>query len=82
MSRLGSNPDESPCLYEDHPLLLAPAMQLVNAIPLSVLWVVGDTWVRCDHAKFFIDADVQVDYKHVRQLLIDSGGEAYQWPEL
>lgn len=82
MNKPGSTQDDSLALYDDHPLMLAPAMQLVNAIPLSVLWVVGDTWVRCDRMEYFIDADEQVDYKHVRQLLIDSEGKACQWPEL
>lgn len=82
MSQPESSQDDSLSPYEDHPLMLAPVMQLVNAIPLSVLWVVGDTWVRCDRMEYFIDADVQVDRKHVLQLLIESGGKAYQWAEL
>jgi len=68
-------------LYDDHLLMLAPVMQLVHAIPPSILWVVGDTWVRCKDAEYFIDADEKVGYEHVRRLLIESGGKAEQWPE-
>jgi hypothetical protein len=79
VSQLDSNQADRPDLYDDHPLMLAYALQLVNAIPPSVLWVVGDTWIRCDRGEYFIDADERVDYKRVRQLLIESGGNAYQW---
>lgn len=37
--------------------MFALVMQMVLAIPESILWVVGDTWVRCEHGEYFIGAD-------------------------
>lgn len=70
-----------PTPYDSHPLLLAPVMQMVNAAPESVLWVVGDTWVRCEHGEYFIEADEKVSWKQVYELLLHAQGDAYPWVE-
>jgi len=68
-----------PAPYDSHPLMLAPVMQMVLAIPQSVLWVVGDTWVRCEHGEYFIGADEQVSWGQVYELLLGAQGDAYPW---
>ena len=65
----------------DHPLLLAPALQMVGAIPLSVLWVVGDTWVRCEHGEYFTGADNLATHAQIHELLIKANWDAHQWAE-
>lgn len=70
-----------PAPYDCHPLMLAPVMQMVLAIPESVLWVVGDTWVRCEQGEYFVDDDVKVSWQQVYELLRDSPGDAYPWKE-
>lgn len=70
-----------PAPYDSHPLMLAPVMQMVLAIPESVLWVVGDTWVRCEQGEYFVDDDVKVSWQQVYELLRDSPGDAYPWTE-
>lgn len=67
--------------YDKHPLLLAPVLQILWAIPESVLWVVGDTWVRCERGQFFIGADDKVDRERVYELLREAQGDAYPWPD-
>ncbi|MBW9240763.1 hypothetical protein I6U33_25875 [Pseudomonas carnis] len=68
-----------PAPYDTHPLMLAPVMQMLLAIPESVLWVVGDTWVRCEHGEYFIGADEKVSWEHIYELLLDAQGDAYPW---
>lgn len=68
-----------PCVDEHHPLLLAAMMQLVAFDP-PVLWVVGDTWVRCENCQYTIGADEPASPEQVRQLLIKAGWDAHQWP--
>lgn len=70
-----------PAPYDSHPLMLAPIMQLVLAIPESVLWVVGDAWVRCEHGEYFIGADEKVSWEQVYELLLGAQGHAYPWDE-
>ncbi|MGE7965157.1 hypothetical protein ACQKPC_22720 [Pseudomonas sp. NPDC089918] len=70
-----------PAPYDSHPLMLAPVMQMVLAIPESVLWVVGDTWVRCEHGEYFIGADEKVSWERVYELLLHAKGDAYPWVE-
>ncbi|MBJ2180052.1 hypothetical protein JC795_17820 [Pseudomonas veronii] len=70
-----------PAPYDTHPLMLAPVMQMVLAIPESVLWVVGDTWVRCEHGEYFIGADEKVSWEQVYELLLDAQEDAYPWDE-
>lgn len=57
--------------------MIAPAMQLCLAIPESVLWVVGDTWVRCEHCEYFIGADEKVSWEQVYELLLDAQDDVY-----
>ncbi|MCF5725334.1 MULTISPECIES: hypothetical protein [Pseudomonas] len=71
----------SPSILDEHPLLLAPVMQMVGAFPLSILWVVGDTWVRCDEGNFSIGADESATFDQVRDLLLDAKGDDYPWEE-
>ena len=59
-----------PAPYDSHPLILAPVMQLLNAIPESVLWVVGHTWVRCERGEYFVDDDVKVSWQQVYDCLL------------
>jgi hypothetical protein len=54
---------------------------MVLAIPESVLWVVGDTWVRCEHREYFIGADEKVSWEQVYELLLGIQGNAYPWEE-
>ena len=70
-----------PAPYDSHPLMLAPVMQMVLAIPESVLWVVGETWVRCEHGEYFLGADEKVGWERVYELLLDAQGDAYPWDE-
>lgn len=56
-------------------------MQRVLAIPESVLWVVGETWVRCEHGEYFLGADENVGWERVYELLLDAQGDAYPWAE-
>ncbi|MCU9527539.1 hypothetical protein [Pseudomonas mosselii] len=70
-----------PAPYDRHPLMLAPVMQMVLAIPDSVLWVVGDTWVRCERGAYFIGADEKVSWEKVYELLLGAQGDAYPWDE-
>ncbi|WP_440779952.1 hypothetical protein ACTACN_00820 [Pseudomonas syringae] len=70
-----------PAPYDSHPLMLAPVMQLVLAIPKSVLWVVGDTWVKCENGVYFVGADEEMDYKRVYELLRDAQGDVYPWTD-
>lgn len=70
-----------PSPYDSHPLMLAPVMQMVLATPESVLWVVGDTWVRYEHGEYFIGADEKVSWEKVYGLLLGAQGDAYPWDE-
>lgn len=70
-----------PAPYDTHPLMLAPVMQMVSAIPDCVLWVVGDTWVKCENGVYFVGADEEVSGQHVFELLRDSQGEVYLWTD-
>jgi hypothetical protein len=63
---------------DQHPLLLAAMMQLVANYP-AVVWIVGDTWVRCENCEYTIDADESVTREQVRQLLINADWNAEQW---
>lgn len=70
-----------PAPFDKHPLMIAPTLQLCLAIPESVLWVVGDTWVRCENREYFIGADEQVSWEQVYELLLDAQDDAYPWVE-
>ena len=63
---------------DQHPLLLAAMMQLVANYP-AVVWIVGDTCVRCENCEYTIDADGSVTREQVRQLLINADWNAEQW---
>lgn len=63
---------------DHHPLLLAAMRQLISDEP-AVVWIVGDTWVRCENSEFTIGADEPATPEHIRQLLIDADGNAQQW---
>lgn len=64
--------------HAEHPLLLAAMMQLIADYP-PVVWIVGDTWVRCENSEYTIDADERATLEQVRQLLIDTDWNAQQW---
>lgn len=53
-------------------------MQLIADYP-AVVWVVGDTWVRCENCEYTIGADEPATREQVRQLLIDADWNAQQW---
>lgn len=61
----------------EHPLLFATVMQMVGAIPHSVLWVVGDTWVRCESGEYFIGADEPATHAQAHKLLINTEWDAH-----
>lgn len=67
--------------YDSLPLMLAPVMQILHAIPESVLWVVGQTWVRCEQGEYFTGADEKVGRERVYELLVEAKGDAYPWVE-
>lgn len=69
----------APADIDEHPLLIAPALQVVGAIPRSVLWAVGHSWIRCESGDFYLDADEPITYEQVKSLLIETNGEASQW---
>jgi hypothetical protein len=71
----------APLNSDSHPLLMAAMLQLIAGGPPSVLWVVGETWVRCENSKYTIGADEPATRSQVRDLLIESGWKAQQWPD-
>lgn len=52
--------------------------QLISDEP-AVVWIVGDTWVRCENSEYTIGADEPATLEQIRQLLIDANGNAQQW---
>lgn len=66
---------------EVHPLLVVPFLQVLGGCPMSVLWVVGDTWVRCEYSQYTIGADEPATPEQVEALLASAGGHAYEWTE-
>lgn len=68
-------------LFDDplHPLLRAPLKQLKRTLPPSVLWEVGDTWVRCENSQYTIGADLPATEEEVRALLAAAGGKATEF---
>lgn len=63
-----------------HPLLMVAMVQLIDeAAPRSVLWVVGDTWVRCENCQYSIGADEPATLAQVRKLLIEADWNAQEW---
>jgi hypothetical protein len=70
-----------PAPYDSHPLMLAPVMQLLHAIPETVLWVVGNTWVKCENGVYFVEADEKVEREYVYELLRDAQDDVYQWTD-
>lgn len=56
-------------------------LQLLDACPKSILWMVGDTWVRCEDSQFTIGADEPATSEQVQVLLAAAGGQAYEWTE-
>lgn len=70
-----------PAPYDTHPLILAPVMQMVWAIPDCVLWVVGDNWVKCENGVYFVGADEEVSCQQVYELLRDAQGDVYPWTD-
>ncbi|KPG82223.1 hypothetical protein AEQ63_13555 [Pseudomonas sp. RIT-PI-o] len=69
---------ETQSAHEEHPLLLAAMVQLIADVP-AVVWIVGDTWVRCENCEYTIDADEPATREQIRQLLVDTDGNAQQW---
>ena len=64
--------------HDHHPLLLAAMVQLIADVP-AVVWIVGDSWVRCEKSEYTIGADEPATREQVRQLLIDADWNAQQW---
>lgn len=73
--------DAIPDPFDSHPLMFAPMLQLLLAIPDPVLWVVGDTWVKVENGVYFVGADEEVDCMRVYELLRDANGDIYPWTE-
>lgn len=65
--------------YDSHPLILARGSQLAGAESDCVLWVVGDTWIKCERGVYFVGADEEVSIERVYELLRDSPSAAYQY---
>lgn len=70
---------ELPSEHDQHPLLLSAIMQLITDGP-PVVWVVGDTWVRCANCEYTIATDEPATREQVRQLLVNADWNARQWP--